>query len=168
MKDFFERYDHLIIPEPNTGCWLWTAGAATFGYGVLSVNGKTVNTHRLAYEAIHGEGSAKGWEIRHRCDNPPCVNPDHLLRGTHKDNMDDIMRRKRHNPPYGERSNSNVLTAEIVMALRERAEHVHISQVVREFGVPFAAGRFAIIGTTWKHLPLAKKIIRKSGRRPRK
>lgn len=89
-------------PEPNTGCWLWMGGIAGGGYGALRHGGKMVLAHRFSWEA-HNGAITSGLLVCHRCDNPPCVNPDHLFLGTYKDNYDDMARKGRgyQHPPVG-------------------------------------------------------------------
>lgn len=67
------------------------------GYGVLHVNARSYLAHRLAYEASRDEWIPPGQVVRHRCDNPPCVNPDHLELGTQRDNVNDTKARGRLN-----------------------------------------------------------------------
>jgi HNH endonuclease len=78
MRAFFrERLLTLSIPEPNTGCWLWTLGARHWGYGALVKNGRSHPAHRLSYEIFVGP-IPDGMTIDHLCRVPACVNPDHL------------------------------------------------------------------------------------------
>lgn len=83
------------IPEPNSGCWLWTAGVGIGGYGRLWCGaGLTRYAHRFSYELAFGPVPS-GMFVCHRCDTPACVNPDHLFLGTHRDNMRDMQQKGR-------------------------------------------------------------------------
>jgi hypothetical protein len=75
-------------------CWLWTAGVKG-RYGSFSYNGKDVAAHRWIYEHHNGE-IPKGLVVMHTCDNTLCVNPSHLVLGTQRDNMMDMVIKGRH------------------------------------------------------------------------
>lgn len=90
-----DRLFELSTPEPNSGCWLWSGRANRRGYGVLYVRGKNLFAHRVSYEEHRGP-IPPGLLVCHKCDNPPCINPDHLFVGTQSDNLTDMHRKKRH------------------------------------------------------------------------
>ena len=76
------------------GCIEWTGAANQYGYGRRQWKGRVVYVHRLAYEQAHGP-IPPGLFVLHRCDNPPCYNPDHLFLGTQRDNLQDMSRKGR-------------------------------------------------------------------------
>ncbi len=76
-------------------CWLWTGAMLKTGYGSIRIDGKAMRAHRVAYELEKGE-IPDGMLLRHTCDNRECVNPDHLIPGTSKDNTNDALVRGRH------------------------------------------------------------------------
>lgn len=78
----------------ENGCLIWTAGRVRYGYGGFMYEGRLVSAHRFAYELVNSP-IPDGMMVLHSCDNPPCVEPDHLRVGTHADNMRDMTERGR-------------------------------------------------------------------------
>ena len=93
---FWARVDKTPGQGPNGDCWHWTAGKSAGGYGSFHHANKMEIASRASFAIANGEIPA-GLIVRHACDNPPCVNPAHLLLGTHQDNSDDKLSRGRHN-----------------------------------------------------------------------
>jgi hypothetical protein len=99
-----------------TDCWLWnggTTGHPKHDYGVWWYKGKHLTAHDVSYILTHGD-IPESMVICHTCDNPKCVNPNHLWAGTHKDNYEDMVAKKRQKYP------SSKLTSEKVVLLRQR------------------------------------------------
>lgn len=78
----------------ETGCWEWTRARHKYGYGELRSGKSGVRASRVAYQLWKGE-IPHGMCVCHRCDNPPCCNPEHLFLGTHADNIRDASRKER-------------------------------------------------------------------------
>lgn len=103
-----------ITPE---GCWNWVGSKNWQGYGRIKINGSYAPAHRISYQLYVGL-IPSGLLIRHKCDNPQCVNPDHLELGTHKDNSDDKIARGRAVHAKGEAHKSSKLTLAQVEEIR--------------------------------------------------
>ncbi len=76
-------------------CWVWTGAKTSKGYGVLWLEGRPEYVHRLSAHLFIGLDRQGDLKALHRCDNPPCFNPDHLFLGTQTDNMEDATRKGR-------------------------------------------------------------------------
>ena len=93
VEERFWRY-----AKKGSTCWLWTGATNDYGYGVIGVGRRSqglVRAHHVSWKIYHGAWPKSAEIILHKCDNPPCVNPDHLFLGTLKDNSMDMMRKGR-------------------------------------------------------------------------
>lgn len=147
-------FENKYTPEPMSGCWLWTGPASGYGtgYGVMRVNGRNFRAHRYSYWLHKGDIPA-GLYVCHRCDNPICVNPDHLFLGTAAENMEDMRRKRR--SPAGEKNWQAKLDDEAVAYIRQhvkkRSKDFGFAALGRKFGVSGTAIQYAACGTTWKY-----------------
>lgn len=89
-------HDFLTFTEQHEDCLLWTRALNTDGYPRAAINGDcNVKVHRHVYSLVNPDEDIDGKVIRHTCDNPKCINPDHLRSGTFADNAWDRASRKR-------------------------------------------------------------------------
>tara|TARA_R110000737_G_scaffold340221_1_gene362858 strand:- start:1016 stop:1408 length:393 start_codon:yes stop_codon:yes gene_type:complete len=95
------RFWEGVAKAEGNKCWEWMGSKDINGYGKLSIGGRDANfdirAHRLSYEMRFGPIKPQNL-ICHTCDNPSCVNPNHLFEGTQVDNMRDMSRKGRINP----------------------------------------------------------------------
>lgn len=121
MKSENERFLAKTIKGANPGdCWEWTGSKYRGGYGHfrIKVDGewKMVKAHRYSYAYYKGGYDASLF-VCHKCDNPGCVNPDHLFLGTAQDNVTDMVKKNRCKP--GRNPAHKLLTQEIVDSMRQ-------------------------------------------------
>lgn len=143
IAEFFES----SICNPVTDCWEWTRGRTSRGYGVIRYGGKQTLAHRFSYEYYVGE-IPKGKSVLHLCDNPPCVNPEHLVLGTQLDNMRDCMAKGRY--VCGERHKHSKLNNDLVLAIR--ASSGSQRQIAKRFGTSQPTVCEVKTRKRWKHI----------------
>ncbi len=111
--------DKLIVLEND--CWVFTGSLNNKGYGNFALNGKLDKAHRVAYEYYIGP-IPENTMVLHRCDNPPCCNPNHLFLGTAKDNYDDMIGKERQNLLHGANNGNATLAFEEADYIRSSKE----------------------------------------------
>jgi len=113
-----QRFWSRVVKRDN-GCWEWQGAKDRDGYGMFRgvIRGITYNrAHRFSY-ALHYEDIPKGKHVCHKCDNPKCVNPEHLWIGSNADNMHDKIAKGRHKVLSGENSPHAKITEEEAKAI---------------------------------------------------
>lgn len=112
-------------------CWHWIGNTNEQGYGRTEIQDKSYYAHRVIYNLVYPgvitleaptDRNAVGF-LRHSCDNPPCCNPDHLIVGTHQENMDDKVTRGRMPDYRGSRGPRAKLTDEDVFWIRMQKKY---------------------------------------------
>ena len=150
-----------VVTGPlDTPCWEFQgARNPKYGHGVVTFQKRTEPTHRLVYEYVNGVDLPIDAVVRHRCDNGPCCNPDHLITGSRADNIGDCVEKGRH--AYGAKARHAKLTDEQVAEMRRLARGgMKQWQIAQQFGVSQQIAGKAICGDNWKHVeepPLPKR-----------
>lgn len=90
-----KRFWAKVNKKADDECWEWLAGKNSRGYGAFKLNKKTVTASRISWSLLNGEISSDIF-VCHSCDNPSCVNPNHLFTSDSQGNVDDMIRKKRH------------------------------------------------------------------------
>lgn len=137
----------LASMSGRDGCWIWPMYRNKDGYGLTQQDGKTTVATRVAYRLAFGDFDNSLF-VLHRCDNPGCVNPDHLFLGTQRDNCADAKLKGRHS--HGVKNGISKLTEEAVREIRES----NLSQwtLARKFGVLQSTIWAAKHGKNWSHV----------------
>lgn len=151
-KDILDIHPDKIIPEPNSGCWLWTACVNMHGYGKVSLKGKLVKAHRASYIISSGE-IPKGLVIMHKCDTPACVNPAHLIAGSQNDNLADMRRKNRAFvfKNFGENNGRALLNKKQVDEIRALSDNgIASKEIAKIYGVNYYVVYRIVSNQTWK------------------
>lgn len=137
--------------DKGAGCWVWGGARDRDGYGNFNDKGKVYRAHRYAYMVHYGVDPGP-WYVCHKCDNPACVNPDHLFLGDQKANRRDAMRKGR--VPRGVQNGRAKLTPEIVLLMRKLHKEGTVTATVlaEQYGVDRTTVQQAINGTNWAWL----------------
>lgn len=131
------------IEKQSNGCWIWQSTVNPYGYGGFWFEGKSVFAHRWAYERIHGS-VPKGLVLRHSCDTPSCVNPDHLSTGTTMENSQDAKDRGR----LGRSANRlDETTAKLIRA--KYVDGFSPTDIAKQYGVSLKTVYNVGKGRTW-------------------
>ena len=151
-EEWKQRFDAKWKEDEATGCWVWTGATASKGYGEIKIprTRKQIPAHRLSY-LIHRGPIPPGKCVLHKCDNPPCVNPQHLFVGTKLDNALDMVSKMRH--VYGERQGAHKLKEADVLAIHNLMKlGVPQIRIAQMFGVgPMQISRIKR-GQRWRHV----------------
>lgn len=151
-NDLFNRlFSRTIICE--NGCWEFTGGRFSKGYGMITYKRKTLKAHRVAYDLVVGD-IPEGIHVLHHCDNPSCCNPEHLFLGTSQDNVDDCIAKDRRANARGSDIGNSILDDKSVLEIWRLLNESNLSQ--REIGSRYNVSQALISaiknGQRWKHV----------------
>ncbi len=149
-KTLRERFD--LYTKKSEGCWTWVGYTDPNGYGRLNIKNAPILAHRISYE-IHYGNIQDGLCVCHKCDNPRCVNPDHLFLGTQADNIAD-MEQKGRARKRGLRGADSPLAKIGEKDVREiRDTDTSAAKLGKKFGVSPTTIWDIRHRKSWKHLP---------------
>lgn len=130
-------------------CWEWTGYKIKTGYGRLGVHGKNELAHRVAWTLTNG-AIPDGLCVLHKCDNPPCCNPNHHFLGTKLDNVTDMRSKGRDNYLNGEAHGSAKLTTGQVLEILAAGKTITSSEHAKKYGVSKSCIKHVWSGRTHK------------------
>ncbi len=145
MNRFWDKVDK------SGDCWEWIASKDEHGYGFFGFDGRVCKAHRVAF-ILEIDDIPDGMCVCHSCDNPSCVNPDHLFLGTHTDNMRDMLNKGRGNKAFGEKHTKAKLSEEEVLFIKENLHFMSGASLARAFNVHESTISGIKNGKTWKQL----------------
>lgn len=142
LDDFWDK----VEVKDSDECWIWKGYINPDGYGQLDVGGKTTGAHRVAVRADGRDPTGK--VVRHTCHNPSCVNPHHLVIGTQKENVQDMV--EAGHQARGERHGQSELSADQVREIR--ASDRSPKELAHQYPTSASNIRAVREGEAWVHV----------------
>jgi len=152
VKDPKQRFMSKV--DTSGDCWEWLGGRKhSHGYGGFYLNGKMDFAHRVAFKLFVRDLEPNEC-VLHRCDNPSCVNPNHLLAGSQAENMADMRSKDRaaNVGPKGSLHGSHKLVEADIPTIRARLKTESAAAVSRDYGVADTTILAIKNGTNWRHV----------------
>lgn len=158
-----KRFWEKVIPEPNSGCWLWTGSIRKDGYGeIRPIRTKSDLAHRYVMWATGFPWLKDKPDICvcHKCDARCCVNPDHLFLGSRADNNADKVRKNRQSRLIGSRNPRAKLSELDVVEIRRlyATEKETYESISKLFGVGISAIFRIVSGAGWRSAEAARNV----------
>ena len=146
-----ERFWEKVNRSTADQCWEWAAATNEHGYGVMTIGAgqgkRTAKAHRLSVEIHDGVKLSPRQIVMHECDNPPCVNPAHLLVGTQRANIADAVEKRRHK--HGERGSTKLSAADTKTIRKLLANGAKQADLAQAFGVSPSLVSMINTGKRW-------------------
>lgn len=149
-KEDIVRFWSKVDIQSKNKCWNWKAARVHDGYGRFGLQYRIVRAHRVSYQIAYGNFDERLC-VLHKCDNPACVNPNHLFLGTNQDNMNDQKSKSRN--PFGERNPRHKLTESQVIEIRKLyTKGLTQSEIGRMFNISQNQVSEIILRNHWKNV----------------
>lgn len=149
-----ERFWAKVDKSPKyKGCWIWVGARDSGGYGMVTIDGKNYNAHKLAWEWAHKRKVPKGLVLLHMCDNinGPCVKPSHLITGTQKNNVEDRVKKDR-SAKGGQNGRAKLKNLDIKKIRKLRRDGWTESRIALLFGIGRSTVSNILHSRTWNWL----------------
>lgn len=144
--DVARFWSHVNV-STSFQCWEWRGTRNSAGYGRFSHAGAWLAAHRISFQLVNGD-IGDGMVIRHKCDNPSCCNPRHLLQGTNKQNSADCVNRKR--TATGEKNGRSKISREDVEYILQNPDKMTLKALASKFGMAQSSIHYIRCGRSWK------------------
>lgn len=146
-----QRFNDYYVVDEN-GCWVWQKFKDKDGYGFIRVDGARHRAHRYSYLKFVGEIPA-GMVVCHKCDNPSCVNPDHLFVGTKQQNTQDMFAKGRNGKFDRLKGSCHPMThlteADVLDIFSSKMSYLKLSQ---KYGIGKSTVSRIKLGKSWAHV----------------
>jgi hypothetical protein len=144
LNRFWSKVDKTSNP---LGCWEWINPGHPFGYGRFGFDKKNYLAHRLSYQIHYGPITSKDC-VLHKCDNPQCVNPQHLFLGSRTLNAQDRTNKGR--TYKGSQVTNSKFTEQQVLAIRSSSKTIR--QLATEYSTDYGHMWQIVKRKTWRHI----------------
>lgn len=144
-------FQNINYPGNDTDCWLWNGYCNLAGYGIFNWN-RHIKSHRFIYECYYGP-IPDGLFVCHKCDNPPCCNPDHLFLGTDQDNKHDMVQKNRQ--AFGIYNGMSKLNDETVIEILEKikgGKYTSLQHLCADYSIAESPIREILSRKAWTHI----------------
>lgn len=150
-----QRFQRYVTEGDLDACWEWKGSRSKSGYG-HNPGLSEVRAHRMSWVLYKGP-IPEGMNVLHKCDNPPCCNPNHLFLGTPKTNAEDRDNKNRGVVPRGEQCHTAILTEEkVAHILLISSQGLSNQEIALLYGVRTKVIRRVVRCETWKHVSMQK------------
>lgn len=141
--------------ENENGCWVSNSKSCDRkGYPRICLKNRRMRfSHRIMYEQYNKESLPNYLKVCHKCDNPKCVNPEHLFSGTHSENMQDCLKKGRWSNRKGSNNFSHKLKEQDVSVIKLRLKNSeNIRKISMDYGISYQTIYLIKKEKTWKHV----------------